>query len=442
MSNSRDLSTLAPETKSNQPIKIVIDLLDALASPLLKKDLEKKYLDWFKKNNLIINVNGNDILLHPGAIEFIRYLYEKDNVTLSFFNYEEAEINKVIVSKILKRALCDKAYKHTLSEEEFSLFFEEKIKNNIFSRGDFIFKDAYFIDLKTTLKPSEDLNSTLLISPNREILRICQRKHGFTIGYADARLFKLASEEPYEGYFEIYKDDLRGVNHLYYTTGVLEKLFSSHSTSIAQSLLELQYKEDGTDPYWLHRNGIALVSYHNHSDLNTETLKNISYRFDYTPVLIHLVDTNEIMLFGKPNSEDWALTQLDSTRIGHVNFPEIGSESTLLLRSRYNDYYFSELNDEIKSKNGHTVKKYEPRFELSEDKSLYVSGFNILRKFATQQIDFYGHQANQYFGIENDVVNNNTATLKDKQDVVFFREPPKPMAINKTKQSGISCTLL
>ena len=84
------------------------------------------------------------------------------------------------------------------------------------------------------------MNSTVLIDDQGSNFGNGQKKNGLIIEYADALLFD----------YTLFEDTcmdagVRSVNHIFYVTGLLERLFSSSSRPITQSLFELQYNENG-----------------------------------------------------------------------------------------------------------------------------------------------------------------------------------------------------
>src|SRR5690606_11802527 len=108
------------------------------------------------------------------------------------------------------------------------------------------------------------------------------------------------------------------------------------------------------------------------------------------PVLIRLLDTNELVIFGKPNAKDWALTSLNPAFIGKLNFPWVNGKCELLDKE-FTNFHSNEmyaLSREIENKKGHTVINYEPKFELYKDKSLYLSGLQTLQQYASKPLAF------------------------------------------------------
>lgn len=408
--------SLATELKPSIHIMIALDIDDTLASPIEEDDLKKNYMSWFRENDLIVDAIAKHII-HPGVIEFIRYLYEHPNIKFCFFSHGEAKRNHPFVSQLLKRALCDKKYKHAMTEKEFKDY-EESIQAHIFSRNDCSYKrGSYYKDLKITLKLGCELDSTILIDDQRTNLSNGQKRHGLIISYADDIVFKDASEKPFDDSLTeqwCRADNIRSVNHIFYVAGLLEKVLANPSRPITNKLFELQYKEDGVESLWLEKYGVALTTVKNRESMDISALKSISYQYDNIPVLIRVFDTNELLIFGKPNARDWSLTSLDSRFIEKFNFPCVFNESRLLERPyNFEDFRQDEmaLHDEIKSKNGHTVIKYEPRFDLYKDKSLYVSGLQTLQRFATTPLEFYGYDANQFFGLKKDITMTDAPTF-------------------------------
>lgn len=419
MSLERNLHPL--NEKSNTRIMIVLDIDDTLASPVFKDDLDKDYMSWFRENDLIVDAIEKHII-HPGVVEFIRYLYENPNIRFCFFSHGEVKRNDLFVSGLLKRALCDKSYKHCLNENEFKLFEKNIKENNIFSRNDCSKSrgGGYHKDLKTvTLKLGGDLNSTILIDDQRCSLSHGQKHNGLIIRYADDLIYKDTFTKPFfeDSFIEDWcHDNMRSANHIFYLTGLLEKVLSFQTKPITQSLFELQYIEDGEEHLWLEKYGAALVSFKNRESLSDiEILKNISHHHDNVPVLIYLVESKELIIFGKPDAIHWEFISLDlsPSLIDKFNFPQVDAASTLLEQSHGFHLYYEEmaLRDEINKKHGHTEINYEPRFDLYDDVSLYLSGLKTLNKFSTTPLEFYGYHANQFFGLDKAIEKNDSENL-------------------------------
>jgi len=394
------------ETKQSIPKRIALDIDDTLMSPVSEKDLKKDYISQFLEKNLIITAIEPHIV-HPGAIEFVRYLYylcRTFNLTFCFFSHATVDVNLLRVPELLKRALCNKEYKYALNEEEYKLFEKEMKEKNIFSRDDCtpLSGGRYYKDLKKTLRPGDDLRSTILIDDQRSSLSNGQKANGLIIPYADESLFN----STFSGKW-CSDDDFLAVNHIFYVTGLLDKVFSLHSKSITELLFELQYKEDGINHFWLYHQDIALVTFEKQRSLEISKLKMISDQHDNIPVLIKIKEKQEVIIFGKPNGVDWALTPLNPNLIKTIRFPEASSESNLFKKSRifYEDD-IDTLQKEIEDKKGHVSLKYEPIYDLYDDKSLYVNGLKILQQFATNDLNFYGQNANNFFGLKKAPIQN------------------------------------
>ncbi len=257
---------MAPERRifhPESPITIALDIDDTLGSMVLKDDLDNDYISWFRENDLIVDAIEKHII-HPGVIEFIRYLYENPNIKFCFFSHGVAERNHPFVSQLLKRALCDKKYKHALSEEEFKLF-EEKMKDNIFSRGDCSSSigGGYYKDLrKVTLKLGGDLRSTILMDDQRSNLSNDQKQNGLIIPYSNHLVFRNIFIKPFGflGEAEWREPQMRAANHIFCATALLDMVLSIHSKPITQSLFELQYQEDGNSRFELYENNSLYIN--------------------------------------------------------------------------------------------------------------------------------------------------------------------------------------
>lgn len=389
-------------SSANDKINIVLDIDYVLATPLEELGLDRFFIQWQKKQRLILNA-GMDHILHPGVLEFIRYLYQMPNVRICFFSAGLKERNKDFVEKLLIKALGDERYQEI----------KDQVSKNIFSRDDctMLSSVSYKKNLNVILQPEDKLDSTILIDDTRENILPNQTPNG------------LITLRPVINILDEADDDfaLRSSNQIFYVVGLLQKLFSIKSDSISQNLFKLQYKNAGKNAAWLEETGLALLTLSNKEELDSIAhLSEIAKSYDNIPLLIKL--GNEFFLFGKPDGTEWKLTKLNKNNIErYIPFPETGEHEKIehaFLSTTHDKSTLERIIEELNK--GHTELTHEPDFNLYNDKSFYLAGLKELQKF-NRDLQFYGKNANEYFITEIPKISPPSSPAHYTPQYTFFK---------------------
>lgn len=240
--------------KNILPIHIVLDIDGTLANGFHEENIQevlKKYphLQKLADENLFINAITPH-LLHPGAIEFIQWIFQIPNVKVSFFSDAYEKRNTVFVQELLIRALGNDfdTIKNTVSiysRQHLVPSIEEETKNQVN-----FFKLCYGKTKKNLSKVIEigNLNNTLLIDDDPSYISFGEEKNVLLVpgtGYLNFCLFHKYSLE-LSGCVGKY---ILPMNHIFYIAGMLSKILGMKNDCLANNLFSLQYKSNGIDTY-------------------------------------------------------------------------------------------------------------------------------------------------------------------------------------------------
>ena len=220
-----------PKDEKSSSIHIVLGIDDTIAKRLHSKDaLKEVQYDWFKERNLIIYAIHPHII-HPGAIEFIRFIIEKiPRSKLSFFSNAAEERNHLFVDELIKKAFPNnfEAIRKNISVFSEQHLIRENTQNNQLSNG------SYKKCLKTILKENFNSDTTLLIDDDPSYVTTDQVKNCL-VTYCNSNFHSISDDK--DTLLNRYDE----ANHLFYLVGVLKKLLDDESSSLTERLFHFQY---------------------------------------------------------------------------------------------------------------------------------------------------------------------------------------------------------
>lgn len=393
-------------TTSQKLKKVVLDLDDVLTTHIEKRHRNERFAVWFRERHLTVWAAGYEHIVHPGVVEFLRFLYqnkhENGEIRVRFFSSAVAQRNFEFVIAVLILALGkDHAAKYIAEiEKQITDPLAEKI---VFSRDDI--DDVRRINKKNLLKTCSlaELESTILIDNERSNIYHNQLPNGLITQYADEQIFE---QEFYVSRVISDGSYLENANQIFYVVGLLKKLLAEKSSSITQALFNLQYQKKDIDESCVYKQQIVLMSLADLSKVDFADLESTCKKHNAIFALIKI--DNKVYAFGKPDGIKWELTELDSQLLlDYLNrdFPKINAESIVYnnpwISWKYDDERLQIIDKSIKAKHAHTEFSYEPKYEIYHDKSLYISGLYELKKFSPDQtVSFFGKKANVYFGVD------------------------------------------
>jgi len=218
----------------------VLDIDDTLATGFNcnREDLNKRFfaLEWFKQRDLVIDAYWLHIL-HPGAVEFVKWLITKfPGSSLSFMSKGDEERNKLLVAEIIKKAFPEK-YADII--KNISIFSRQHIVKHDGTPQQSIFNGNMKKDLRLVLKPTETINNVVLIDDDPTYTTHGQEKN--LLRFTCRSIFEKIDEDL------MNKNDFFNANHIFYIVGLLNDAVSKTKESLADTLFELQCESSSSE---------------------------------------------------------------------------------------------------------------------------------------------------------------------------------------------------
>lgn len=225
---------------SNATVNIALDIDDTLAKcfEVAEKEFDEyKFIDWFKKRNLVMNVIKPHIL-HPGVLEFIQYLFQIPDARISFYSSGKEIRNIPFVQELLTRSLGAERYEKVKNSVSiFSTLEPNKLEHRMKQTG--LFFGNKKKELSKILKPGESLSSTVIIDDDPSIIPLDQEKNLLLIpcfGGAYSVFSSLTKVDYKYGGHEI-----NSANHIFYAVGLLKAALNMGRDKLDDNLKALQF---------------------------------------------------------------------------------------------------------------------------------------------------------------------------------------------------------
>lgn len=237
----------------SEKLHVVLDIDNTVSTGERASDEDsvKKYLSDFKKYGITQDVlqfpvkeKGSESVvvlqvLHPGAIEYVKWLHHELGARISFFSSGIEERNTPFAKEFLSLALGTVEY--------------GRIKDSVsvYSRGDLISSTEtlkriqvqnfggwmygnYKKDLKVTLKNGGDLTHTILVDDDKSYICPGQETNSL-IASSISSLYNFKSRGI---------EDLLRLNNIFYITGILKNALEMtlQGGSFLNNLFKLQFK--------------------------------------------------------------------------------------------------------------------------------------------------------------------------------------------------------
>lgn len=208
----------AKQTPSNPLVDVVLDI-DATLATGSTQDFKQ-----FPQDQ-IITAASYPHFIHPGVIEFIRYLYSPGlNIRVSFYSAGASERNLPFVKELLIRALGRARYN------------EIRTSVKVLSR-DYMVRDQKHSakDLKLILQyqnstNTHDLSQVVLVDDNTDFVHTGQHRNLLRVPFLTLEVIELDDRN-------ILK--LFRMNHIFYVTGLLKHILNHNP--VTRELYELQF---------------------------------------------------------------------------------------------------------------------------------------------------------------------------------------------------------